>query len=96
MHGRYRLRKRQSLDGGAAWAQFKENLPPVPVDDIAIHRRDGDAILATHGRGIYIIDDLSPLRALTAEAMNKDVTMLPSRSFSVSEDAPTAVTRPRS
>jgi photosystem II stability/assembly factor-like uncharacterized protein len=68
-----------SLDGGAGWAQFKENLPPVPVDDIAIHRRDGDAILATHGRGIYIVDDLSPLRALTAEAMNKDVAMLPSR-----------------
>jgi photosystem II stability/assembly factor-like uncharacterized protein len=68
-----------SLDGGASWAQFKENLPPVPVDDIAIHRREGDAILATHGRGIYIVDDLSPLRALTAEAMNKDVAMLPSR-----------------
>jgi photosystem II stability/assembly factor-like uncharacterized protein len=68
-----------SLDGGAGWAQFKENLPPVPVDDIAIHRREGDAILATHGRGIYIIDDLSPLRALTAEALAKDVAMLPSR-----------------
>jgi photosystem II stability/assembly factor-like uncharacterized protein len=68
-----------SLDGGASWAQFKENLPPVPVDDIAIHRRDGDAILATHGRGIYIVDDLTPLRALTAEAMSKDVAMLPSR-----------------
>ena len=68
-----------SLDGGGSWAQFKENLPPVPVDDIAIHRRDGDAILATHGRGIYIIDDLSPIRALTAEALNKDVAMLPSR-----------------
>jgi photosystem II stability/assembly factor-like uncharacterized protein len=68
-----------TLDGGASWAQFKENLPPVPVDDIAVHRRDGDAILATHGRGIYVIDDLSSLRALTAEAMNKDVAMLPSR-----------------
>ncbi|HKS23302.1 MAG TPA: glycosyl hydrolase [Thermoanaerobaculia bacterium] len=68
-----------SLDGGAGWAQFKENLSPVPVDDIAIHRRDGDAILATHGRGIYIIDDLAPLRALTADALNKDVAMLPSR-----------------
>jgi len=68
-----------SLDGGASWAQFKENLPPVPVDDIAIHRREGDAILATHGRGIYVIDDLSPLRALTPEVLNKEVAMLPSR-----------------
>src|SRR5438067_192768 len=68
-----------SLDGGASWAQFKENLPPVPVDDIAIHRREGDVVLATHGRGIYIIDDLAPLRALTPEVLNKDVAMLPSR-----------------
>jgi photosystem II stability/assembly factor-like uncharacterized protein len=68
-----------SVDGGANWAQFKENFPPVPIDDIAIHRRDGDVILATHGRGIYIIDDIAPLRALNAELLDKDVAMLPSR-----------------
>jgi len=68
-----------SLDGGKSWAQFKENLPGVAVDDMQIHKRDGDLILATHGRGIYIIDDLTPLRALNAEAMQKDVVMLPSR-----------------
>jgi photosystem II stability/assembly factor-like uncharacterized protein len=68
-----------SVDGGAGWAQFKEKFPPVPVNDIAIHRREGDVILATHGRGIWIIDDLSPLRALTAEELAKDVAMLPSR-----------------
>jgi hypothetical protein len=68
-----------SVDGGGNWAQFKDELPPVAVDDIAIHRRDGDVILATHGRGIYIIDDITPLRALTAELLEKDVAMLPSR-----------------
>jgi hypothetical protein len=68
-----------SVDGGANWAQFKEKFPPVPVDDIAVHRREGDVILATHGRGIYIIDDITPLRALTAEMLEKDVAMLPSR-----------------
>ena len=68
-----------SVDGGANWAQFKENFPPVAVDDIAVHRREGDVILATHGRGIYIIDDITPLRAVTSEVLEKDVAMLPSR-----------------
>jgi len=68
-----------SLDGGKSWAQFKENLPNVAVDDMQIHKRDGDLILATHGRGIYIVDDLTPLRALNTEALQKDVVMLPSR-----------------
>ena len=68
-----------SIDGGASWAQFKEKLPPVAVDDISIHPRDNDLILATHGRGIWIIDDITPLRALTTEELQKDVVMLPSR-----------------
>ena len=68
-----------SLDAGANWAQFKENFPPVPVNDVKLHPLAGDAIIGTHGRGIYIVDDLSPLRALTPDALAKDVVMLPSR-----------------
>ena len=68
-----------SLDAGASWAQFKENFPPVPVNDVKIHPRDGDAIIGTHGRGIYVIDDLTPLRALTPDKLASDVVMLPSR-----------------
>ena len=68
-----------SLDAGKSWAHFKESFPPVPVYDVKLHPRDGDAILGTHGRGIYVIDDLTPLRALTPEALQKDVVMLPSR-----------------
>lgn len=68
-----------SLDRGANWAQLKENFPPVPVNDVKIHPRDGDAIVGTHGRGIYIIDDLTPLRALTPDKLAQDVVMLPSR-----------------
>jgi len=68
-----------SVDGGANWAQFREDFPQVAVDDLTIHRRDGDVVLATHGRGIWIIDDITPLRALTAEILDKDVAMLPSR-----------------
>jgi len=68
-----------SIDGGARWAQFKGSLPNVAVRDIAVHPRESDLLLATHGRGIYILDDLTPLRALTPELLAKDLVMLPSR-----------------
>lgn len=68
-----------SVDGGSRWARFTGKLPKVAVRDLAIHPREGDLIIATHGRGVYIVDDLSPLRKLTREALEADVTMLPSR-----------------
>ncbi len=68
-----------SLDGGAQWARFTENLPRVAVHDIAIHPTEHDLILGTHGRGIFIIDDLTALRALTSEVMESKVALLPSR-----------------
>ncbi len=68
-----------SIDRGAHWAQFKGGLPNVAVRDLAIHPRESDLILATHGRGIYILDDLTPIRALTPEILAKDFAMLPSR-----------------
>src|SRR4029077_9481113 len=68
-----------SVDGGGRWARFTGRLPKVAVRDIAIQSREGDLLLATHGRGIYIVDDLTPLRKLTREALDADVTMLPSR-----------------
>src|ERR1041385_684734 len=55
-----------SLDGGKQWAHYKGgDLPSVAVRDLAIHPRDDDLVIATHGRGIWIIDDITPLRALT-------------------------------
>ena len=68
-----------SIDGGSHWAQFKGKLPNVAVRDIAIQPRESDLLLATHGRGIYILDDLTPIRALTPEILAKDFAMLPSR-----------------
>ena len=66
-----------SLDGGKQWAQYKGgNLPNVAVRDLAIHPRDHDLIIATHGRGIWIIDDITPLRALTPAALAKDVAFM--------------------
>jgi photosystem II stability/assembly factor-like uncharacterized protein len=68
-----------SIDGGARWARFKNELPKVGVRDIRIHRREHDLILGTHGRGIFIIDDITPLRQLNDEVMGAKVALLDSR-----------------
>jgi photosystem II stability/assembly factor-like uncharacterized protein len=66
-----------SLDGGKQWAQYKGgDLPNVAVRDLAIHPRDHDLVIATHGRGIWIIDDITPLRALTPENLAKDAAFV--------------------
>ncbi len=69
-----------SVDGGRSWAEFRGgDFPRVAVRDLQIHPRDGDLVLATHGRGIWIVDDLSPLRALSDETLAMDVAFLPGR-----------------
>ena len=68
-----------SVDGGKQWGQFTAGLPNVAVRDLAIHPREHDLVIATHGRGIYIVDDLTPLRRLTIEALQSDVALLPGR-----------------
>ena len=49
---------------GMQWTQLKYNLPTVAVHDIVIHPREHDLVIGTHGRGIYIIDDITPLEKL--------------------------------
>ena len=69
-----------SVDGGSRWAQFKGgDFPSVAVRDLKVHAREGDLVLATHGRGIWIIDDLTSLRALKPETLSQSVTFLPGR-----------------
>ncbi len=53
-----------SPNDGASWQRLQNNLPPVPVHDLAV--KEGDLIAATHGRSFWVIDDLSPLRQLTS------------------------------
>jgi len=57
----------QSVDRGESWQQLKANFPTVPVDDLAIHPRENDLIVGTHGRSAWILDDLGPLEALATE-----------------------------
>jgi hypothetical protein len=50
--------------GGGSWTQLKYNIPTVAVHDIVVHPREHDLVIGTHGRGIYIIDDITPLEKL--------------------------------
>ena len=69
-----------SLDGGRQWAQYTGGeFPNVAVRDLAIHPRDKDLVIATHGRGIWIIDDITPLRALTPELLAKEAAFVDER-----------------
>ncbi len=68
-----------SLDGGKQWKRFMNGLPTVRIDDILVHPRDNDLIVGTHGRSIWIIDDISPLEELTDKAMAADVTLFDPR-----------------
>ena len=55
-----------STDAGTHWSRWTSGVPSVPVRDALVHPRDGDLVLATHGRGILIVDDVRPLREIAA------------------------------
>jgi hypothetical protein len=64
-----------SLDAGKSWEQFMTGYPTVRTDDILVHPRDGDLIVASHGRSIWIADDVTPLQQLTPAAMEQDAVL---------------------
>ncbi len=61
-----------SFNRGSSWTKLKLNLPTVPVDDIVIHPRENDLIFGTHGRSIWIMDDITPLEQMNDTVMNSD------------------------
>ncbi len=66
-----------TLDGGKKWLAMKNGLPTIAVRDIEIQRRENDLVLGTFGRGIYILDDYSPLREMTTALVEQSATILP-------------------
>ncbi len=62
-----------SLDAGKTWKPFMNGMPTVRVDDILVHPRDNDLIVGTHGRSIWIIDDISALQKLGDETAKADM-----------------------
>lgn len=60
-----------SLNGGQRWMKWTHGFPTVSAMDLIIHPRDHDLVIATHGRALYILDDVRPLRTLTESTMNE-------------------------
>ena len=65
-----------SLDKGAAWTVMAGGLPHVPVHDVQVHPREGDLVVATHGRSVYVAE-AAPLRKLTSEVRAKALHAFP-------------------
>jgi FlgD Ig-like domain len=77
-----------SFDRGKQWMRVKGNLPTVPVYEITLHPRDNTMLLATHGRSIWVLDDMTPLQQF-AKARQADTFLFPMRpatEWSLAED----------
>ena len=66
-----------STDGGLTWTELKKGLPTIAVRDIAIQQREDDLVLATFGRGFYVLDDYSPLREIKNDIKKNEAIVLP-------------------
>jgi photosystem II stability/assembly factor-like uncharacterized protein len=64
-----------TANGGQKWTQLKGGMPTIAVRDIAIQKRENDLVLATFGRGFYILDDYTPLRNLKPETFNQEASL---------------------
>ncbi|HEU4496680.1 MAG TPA: hypothetical protein VFR70_06480 [Flavobacterium sp.] len=62
-----------TIDGGANWSHFTNNMPNVAIYHMELNKKTNDLVMATHGRGIIILDDISPMRQINQEVLNKDV-----------------------
>src|SRR4030095_15255541 len=65
-----------SLNGGKEWKRFMNGMPTVRIDDILVHPRENDLIVGTHGRSIYIMDDITALQQVSDTTTSSDATLL--------------------
>jgi photosystem II stability/assembly factor-like uncharacterized protein len=68
-----------TVDGGKQWVQLKGGMPTIQVRDMAVQRRENDLVLATFGRGFYVLDDYSALREITPQVLAEDAKLFPLR-----------------
>jgi len=62
-----------TINGGKNWSHFTNNMPPVPIHHLELQKQTNDLVMGTHGRGVVILDDISPLRSLNQKILAKDV-----------------------
>ncbi len=80
-----------TIDGGEKWTQLNAGLPPIAVRDMEIQTVENDLVLGTFGRGIYILDDYSPLRQLSEELLNENTIFPIAKGLMYPISAPLAV-----
>lgn len=68
-----------TVDGGNQWVELTGDMPTISVRDVRIQKRENDLVAGSFGRGIYILDDYTPLRGLNAESMKAEALLFPSR-----------------
>lgn len=68
-----------TLDGGNSWTKFMNNMPSAAVHFIDLQKQTNDLVMGTHGRGVIIIDDISPLREITPAIMKEKVHFFKSK-----------------
>ena len=66
-----------TIDGGGHWVKMKGGLPTIAVRDMAIQAREGDLVIATFGRGFYVLDNIAPLRQMKADSPNLAAALFP-------------------
>ena len=76
-----------TIDGGKNWSKFENNMPAVAVHFIDLQKQTNDIVMGTHGRGVIIIDDISPLRELNQEVLAKDVHFFKTKPFTMQEES---------
>lgn len=75
-----------SIDGGKNWSRFTNNMPATAVHFIDLQKKTNDLVLGTHGRGVIILDDISPLRQINQEVLQKDVHFFDSKTAIIKEE----------
>ena len=76
-----------TIDGGKNWSHFTNNMPPVAVHFVDLQKQTNDLVMGTHGRGVIIIDDISPLRELNQTVLAEDVHFFKNKPFTMVEES---------
>lgn len=76
-----------TVDGGINWSKFTNNMPSVPVHFMELHPTTNDLVMATHGRGVIILDNITPLREIKPDILNKELVFFSSKTYEMPEES---------